>query len=995
MKKIFLLLPFLFFYSKFYTQNSVPSAAATSAYIDDPSSIASGEPNINFPVVKLPTLNKNIGLEFSLDYKVNNHANGSYKNDIIGDYWKLFGGGVISRETPYMYFDGWSDDTSSCYAASCYRDIYFYSFLGKSGKFKFTKSATTNAFQLINLSPNNLKFEYLTTGDGSKINNISSFIITDDDGIRYTFSDYSTSVLVTDKGTPNEKRKEYKSAFYLSKVTDALNNELLNFTYQKNIHNEPYTTKLKYTSCELQKAYSPSYGTVSLNYAYSPNQGAPNEPYEYKLLKFTLTDTENHVISSSNLVYDSEYLKALEKTDKNSQIIEKTSFEYGLTTEPSYFPAGAIPGWTDPNSNFLLKKVILPTGGVIKYTFQANQYFRDKSGSDYGLNYALYSGSEGNIGDPEVQFYKYINLSFNSQQNPSSTAQLKYPFNIVTSDGKPTMVKIPEFYINEFQGYLFDPPYPGIWGMKEFTTLSYDSKFLGQKPKFEFRILNSNNALVYEAQTGSKYYSLAPGQYTLEIILPQQLEYTIDNDNNNIPSQADNKFLLKGGKGGATLRYIDRILPPYKNAVSTNNSGVRVKNIEFYENNNTSTPIKSLNYEYTEFNNSMNSSGKEFKREDYGIYNYNNDSRIPPHILYKNVKISENNKGHIKYYFKTTADNLKYFEDETGTIINLNNFNSYPNDSNYPMYDLIKEGILDKKEIYDSDNKLLESIECDYVFASLPAGDVSRKYKVVGDITAEPSIIKQKKIITKTYDTATSAFINKISESTNSTVNLAPTLMKETFSDGTNVETSYQYAKDKNIVHLLAANMIATPLETQVKNNGELVSKTEIKYDNPANLFPTSMLSLDLQSNNMSTEVTFEKYDSKGNIVQYTTKEGISTTIIWGYHQTLPIAKIEGAKLSDIQQSMIDSIVNSSNADATAAANNDETSFLAVLDSFRKNNSNYIVTTYTYDPLIGIRTTTPPSGIREIRMYDSAGRPEKVLDINGKVLNQLKYNYKH
>ncbi|MCL8538962.1 RHS repeat protein, partial [Chryseobacterium gallinarum] len=128
---------------------------------------------------------------------------------------------------------------------------------------------------------------------------------------------------------------------------------------------------------------------------------------------------------------------------------------------------------------------------------------------------------------------------------------------------------------------------------------------------------------------------------------------------------------------------------------------------------------------------------------------------------------------------------------------------------------------------------------------------------------------------------------------------------------------------------------------------------------------------------------------------QYTTKDGISTVIIWGYNQTQPIAKIEGAKLSDIQQSLIDSIVNASNTDALAGVNNDETSFLSALNTFRNSLSGYQVTTYTYDPLIGVRSITPPSGIRESYIYDSANRLEKVIDANGKVLKEMKYNYKN
>ncbi|SFT92892.1 hypothetical protein SAMN05421857_0008, partial [Chryseobacterium formosense] len=94
-------------------------------------------------------------------------------------------------------------------------------------------------------------------------------------------------------------------------------------------------------------------------------------------------------------------------------------------------------------------------------------------------------------------------------------------------------------------------------------------------------------------------------------------------------------------------------------------------------------------------------------------------------------------------------------------------------------------------------------------------------------------------------------------------------------SDSKITEITYQYAHEKGNQKLVNANMIGIPLETSVvkKQNstdpGNVVSKSEIKYDNPLNLFPTSVLSYDLQ-NTVSTEITYDQYDSKGNLLQYT-----------------------------------------------------------------------------------------------------------------------------
>ncbi|MEY8762019.1 hypothetical protein AB8P06_20600, partial [Chryseobacterium sp. MD-1] len=212
------------------------------------------------------------------------------------------------------------------------------------------------------------------------------------------------------------------------------------------------------------------------------------------------------------------------------------------------------------------------------------------------------------------------------------------------------------------------------------------------------------------------------------------------------------------------------------------------------------------------------------------------------------------------------------------------------------------------------------------------------------------------------------------------------------------------YAHEKNNQKLITANMIGIPLETKTveKQNatdtGKTISRTETKYDNSANLLPSSVLSYDIQSNSSSTEVTYNKYDSKGNIQQYTTKNGIPVAIVWGYNNTQPIAKVEGATYDQlVSLGLISAIVTASDSDAATPAN--EPALITALDNFRKNTnlSAYQITTYTYDPLIGVTSITPPSGIREVYVYDTANRLQEIRQDSktGKLLKEFKYNYKN
>lgn len=151
------------------------------------------------------------------------------------------------------------------------------------------------------------------------------------------------------------------------------------------------------------------------------------------------------------------------------------------------------------------------------------------------------------------------------------------------------------------------------------------------------------------------------------------------------------------------------------------------------------------------------------------------------------------------------------------------------------------------------------------------------------------------------------------------------------------------------------------------------------------------------------TDFTFDLYDNRINPIQKTSKFGIPTTTIWGYNQTLPIATIEGASYSQVMgafglnpndnNSYLQlEIVKKSNLDTDASTENN---FITELNTFRNKNElkSFKISTYTYDPIIGVTTITPPSEIRESYIYDSSHRLEKILDVNNNIKKEYKYHY--
>ncbi len=137
--------------------------------------------------------------------------------------------------------------------------------------------------------------------------------------------------------------------------------------------------------------------------------------------------------------------------------------------------------------------------------------------------------------------------------------------------------------------------------------------------------------------------------------------------------------------------------------------------------------------------------------------------------------------------------------------------------------------------------------------------------------------------------------------------------------------------------------------------------------------------------------------------MQYTTNIdentgiGFPTTLIYGYNQSLPIAKVEGATAQDLHFILIPpgslGIVTRSDQDVDEAS---EKLLMEELDAYRDNPQlkNFMITTFTYDPFVGVTSVTPPDGMRQIYKYDSNGKLKMVVDVNGNILNEYKYNIK-
>jgi len=215
-------------------------------------------------------------------------------------------------------------------------------------------------------------------------------------------------------------------------------------------------------------------------------------------------------------------------------------------------------------------------------------------------------------------------------------------------------------------------------------------------------------------------------------------------------------------------------------------------------------------------------------------------------------------------------------------------------------------------------------------------------------------------------------------------------------------------------------HQIAIPVQTEtiVKDpNGNELSRSMQRTNFSAPLTNTDIiLPSDLQtlkgtynptSNLFQERIAYKSYYENGNIREVSKTDGTRILYVWGYGDQYPIAKIENAtyetgkpnSLTTGQLDQIDAAVSASDLDDSRCtdldpANCNEKDLRTALNVLRGSLSNAQVTTYTYDPLVGVTSITDPKGYTVYYDYDDFNRLKQVKDANGKIVTENEYHYK-
>ncbi|WP_420571924.1 hypothetical protein [Kordia sp.] len=206
-------------------------------------------------------------------------------------------------------------------------------------------------------------------------------------------------------------------------------------------------------------------------------------------------------------------------------------------------------------------------------------------------------------------------------------------------------------------------------------------------------------------------------------------------------------------------------------------------------------------------------------------------------------------------------------------------------------------------------------------------------------------------------------------------------------------ETVIRYPYEENNTTLLAANRLTVPLNTKQYKGTTLMQTAITNYgnftgshpvNNPTNHLLASMSGA-TTNNALEERITYHGYTKYGQPREVSKTGGTHITYVWGYNYNYPVAKIENATYAEVATLVDEATIQ--NLTGAALEN--------ALAPLRNGLPNAMVSTYSFDPLIGMTQSTDPRGRSSYYKYDTMGRMQYTLDHDGNVLSQNTYHYKN
>ena len=812
----------------------------------------------------------------------------------------------------------------------------------------------------------------------------------------------------------------------------------------------PLSTKTrdyKITSKLLKEIVFPS-GKLQFNNVIAPDSGGGNDDmnkYLSYLSSIELKDNFDQLVSRFDLIFDNtnKTRKLLTEVKLNNDPTRTYQFEYE-GTPPDDIPWSQQDFWGYYNNNqdggFFnslgvsyqnrasdftkavlgsLKKITYPTKGYTEISYEANSVKREGNEIPYECStaemntsetaFAILGSVEQNAGTNYVSDTKFITVEEPYLYAAISiwTRKIDAEGGDIYGDASAEIFQVGS--VTEICGSDAcsgeDAPYPllGCQG----TSRSLASGPLDNLPKEERYHLNR--------------VKLNPGQY--------RLFAEVDNEAGLSMTPGDEL------RAEVTVHFYDANGNPPPTVLNIDVGGTRVSQIKSCPDND---PNNCIIKEYNYLDASGESVGDLFRKRNVLSYELETleYSKPPPfaefctstwriHSSASNVPLSYYMGSHVFYNgveektVNNQGESLGFLERSYTFSDNVQQQYDYPflakDDKEYMNGHVLSENM------YDAQNSVVLESTNQYDFIGLSGLNAKDAYS----LSIAPYYIENISFGITFYSSNHTLFSNATAKSwligTNQKqwegISNIETQINRTYSspqghlkteeeEGSNGKTDkmeYFYPYDLatgTYQNLINQNRISKAVQVKSYSENDVMSNTlsEYQWFGNTGILEPGILKNAKGDDSPSDRLVYHRYNNYAQPVELSLFSGAHTVYIWGYNSTLPVAKLENVNYSQISTATINNIQNLSNLDndnCTGLSGCDEANLRDALNDLRVLFPEAIITTYTYDPLVGPTSMTDSKGYTIYYQYDQHNRLEYVLDSQENLIEKMEYHYKN